>query len=157
MRSMIFSALAVLAVSACNGSNFLQPDIRTFNQVDRIGRPAINTVFIASGSKQDFNEAEPVSDAIDYTTDVVNFLTTVAGQSMGDAQALAGALLPDILTIDVSTATGFLNGRGLSDDVITAELGLIFGSNAALNDDNVDANDVAFESTFPYLAAPFLQ
>ncbi len=157
MRSMIFSALAVLAVSACNGSNFLEPDVRTFNQVDRIGRPAINTVFIASGSKQDFNQAEPVSDAMDYTTDVVNFLTTVAGQSTADAQGLASALLPDILTIDVSTATGFLNGRGLSDDVITAELGLIFGSNAALNDDNVDANDVAFESTFPYLAAPFLQ
>ena len=69
----------------------------------------------------------------------------------------AGALLPDILTVDVSTATGFLNGRGLGDDVITAELGLIFGSNGALNDDNVDANDVAFLSTFPYLAAPFLQ
>ena len=157
MRSMIFSAVAVLTLSACNGSNFLEPDVRTFNQVDRIGRPAINTVFIASGSKQVFNQAEPVSDAMDYTTDVVNFLTTVAGQSTADAQGLAGALLPDILTIDVSTATGFLNGRGLSDDVITAELGLIFGSNGALNDDNVDANDVAFQSTFPYLGAPFLQ
>ena len=156
MRSMIFSAFAVLALAACDG-DFLEPDVRTFNQVDRIGRPAINTVFIASGSKQDFNEAEPVNDVATYTADVVNFLTTVAGQSAGDAQGLAGALLPDILTIDVSTATGFLNGRDLSDDVITAELGLIFGSNAALNDDNVDANDVAFLSTFPYQAAPFVQ
>jgi hypothetical protein len=34
---------------------------------------------------------------------------------------------------------------------------LIFGDNAALNDDHVDANDVPFLSTFPYLAAPHTQ
>jgi hypothetical protein len=52
----------------------------------------------------------------------------------------------------LSQPTGFLNGRRLSDDVITAELGLIFGSNAALNDDHVDANDRSFLGAFPYLA-----
>jgi len=41
--------------------------------------------------------------------------------------------------------------------VITAELHLIFGSNAALNDDHVDANDKAFLPTFPYLAGPHIQ
>jgi hypothetical protein len=38
--------------------------------------------------------------------------------------------------------------------VITAELGLIFGANAELNDDHVDANDRVFLPGFPYLAAP---
>ncbi len=38
--------------------------------------------------------------------------------------------------------------------MITAELGLIFGANAALNDDHVDANDKPFLGQFPYLAAP---
>ena len=63
-------------------------------------------------------------------------------------------LLPDILTVDTSAPSQFLNGRGLSDDVITAELGIIFGTNDALNDDHVDANDAQFLTTFPYLAAP---
>ena len=36
--------------------------------------------------------------------------------------------------------------------VFTGQLGLIFGSNAALNDDHVDANDQPFLATFPYLA-----
>jgi hypothetical protein len=40
--------------------------------------------------------------------------------------------------------------------VITAELSLIFGANADLNDDHVDANDRAFTASFPYLAAPHL-
>jgi hypothetical protein len=46
----------------------------------------------------------------------------------------------------------FLNGRALADDVIDAELQLITGNSAA--SDNVDANDRAFGSAFPYLAAP---
>ena len=41
--------------------------------------------------------------------------------------------------------------------MITAELHLIFGSNAALNDDHVDTNDEPFLATFPYLAAPHVQ
>jgi hypothetical protein len=53
-------------------------------------------------------------------------------------------------------ATAFLNWRRPQDDVKTADLGIIFGDNAALNYDHVDANDVAFPGTFPYLAAPHL-
>ncbi len=157
MRSKILCPLLLLVFGACNSDQFLTPDARMFNQLDRIGRPAINTVFIPSAAKQDFNQAAPADDAASYTADVVNFLTTVAGMSAAEAQGLAAALLPDVLTIDLSAPTAFLNGRGLADDVITAELGLIFGSNAALNDDNVGANDVGFLGTFPYFAPPFLQ
>ncbi|HET9515115.1 MAG TPA: DUF4331 family protein [Gemmatimonadales bacterium] len=73
-----------------------------------------------------------------------------------DPAGLADALLPDIQPIDVTQPTGFLNGRRLQDDVITAELGLIFGGNAALNDDHVDQNDLPFELAFPYVASPHL-
>lgn len=155
MRSLFLPVLTLLALSACNSDQFLAPDSRMFNQMDRIGRPAINTVFIPSGAKQAFNQDEPADDRSRYTTDLVNFLTTVAGMTTAEAEGLAAALLPDILTIDTSAPSVFLNGRGLADDVITAELGLIFRSNQALNDDNVDANDTAFLSAFPYLAAPF--
>ncbi len=154
MRFMILPAAAVLAVAACDGDDFLAPDARMFNQVDRIGRPAINTVFIPSGGKQTYNQTEPADDRAMFTADLVTFLTTVAGQTTADAEGLTAVLLPDVLTIDTSAPSQFLNGRGLSDDVITAELGLIFGTNAALNDDNVDANDAQFLTTFPYLAAP---
>lgn len=156
MRSIILPVATLLAFGACNSDDLLAPDARMFNQVDRIGRPAINTVFIPSGSKQGFNQSAPADDPAAYTADLVNFLTTVAGQTTQAAEALAGVLLPDILTIDTSAPSQFLNGRGLADDVITAELGIIFGSNAALNDDNVDANDAQFLNTFPYLGAPFL-
>jgi len=51
-------------------------------------------------------------------------------------------------------------GRKLTDDVVTAGLQAIFGplldpnnTTPALADDHVDANDVPFGSTFPYLAA----
>ena len=68
------------------------------------------------------------------------------------AMALADVLLPDILTIDTSDAGGFLNGRGLADDVIDAELNLLSGG--AVTTDFVDANDKAFLPAFPYLALP---
>jgi hypothetical protein len=56
--------------------------------------------------------------------------------------------------------TNVLTGRDLGDDVIDTELLLIFGgatgaSNPTLTKDNVNSNDKAFLTTFPYLAAPF--
>lgn len=122
-----------------------------FEQADRFGLPAIATVFIPTAKKDAYNAALPANDRRDYTADVIAVLTAFGHP---DPAALAGALLPDIQPINTAQPTGFLNGRRLDDDVITAELGLIFGANAALNDDHVDANDVPFGRTFPYLAPP---
>ena len=72
--------------------------------------------------------------------------------ALGGDPALAAILLPDILTIDTSIPSGFLNGRTLSDDVIDAALGLVSGG--AITTDCVAANDVAFGASFPYLASP---
>ena len=66
-------------------------------------------------------------------------------------QGLADILLPDILTVDLSQETGFLNGRGLEDDVIDAELGLI--TEGLITTDCVD-NDSVFLDEFPYLGVP---
>lgn len=127
----------------------------TFTQVDRFGLPAINTVFIPSGMKDAYNASAPVDDPAVYRDEVVATLLAF-GVEEARANALADALLPDVQPIDVSQPTGFLNGRALADDVITAELGLIFQDNADLNDDHVDANDRPFLATFPYLAEPHL-
>lgn len=121
-------------------------------QIDRMGRPAINTVLISSSEKDAFNQANPVNDVADFFDEVVANIMTDFGRTQMDAEGLAGALLPDILTIDTSNAGGFLNGRRLEDDVIDAELQLLTGNGAAT--DGVPTNDKAFSNMFPYLADP---
>ena len=114
--------------------------------IDRMGRPAIATVFIPEGQKDAFNQTKPQDDVAVWKSTLIATLT-----SLKSDPALADALLPDILTFDTSKPLNFLNGRALADDVIDAELQLITGNPAA--SDNV-ANDSTFLGNFPYLGAP---
>lgn len=121
-------------------------------QVDRVGRPAINTVFISSGTKNAYNQnINPIQDPELYGDEVIGTLLAL-GNDQATAEAIAGILLPDILTVDTSSSAGFLNGRQLTDDVIDTELNLISGG--AIPTDCVDGNDVSFQNSFPYLAPP---
>ncbi len=131
-------------------------------QIDRMGRPAILTVFIppnpfeagstADGNLEDqFNRTTPDQDQALWRGEIVNSLVALGNGA--NANALADILLPDILTVDLSNDTGFLNGRNLADDVIDAELGLI--TNGAITTDCV-ANDSTFLAGFPYLGTPTL-
>lgn len=122
-------------------------------QIDRMGRPAVNTVFISSADKDRFNRSQPIYDQVQFRDQVVGVITALSGDP-ALAEALADVLLPDILTIDTSNPAGFLNGRAPADDVIDAELNLITGG--AVTGDCVDANDMPFSATFPYLAAPHM-
>ena len=78
----------------------------------------------------------------------------------GTGVTVAQAVIPDTLTLDLSAASGFPNGRKLADPVIDVTLAVIFldlsvngpGTLAGLPL-NPPANDVAFQDTFPYLAA----
>ena len=126
-------------------------------QVDRMGRPAINTVFIPNNifepvgsepsQRNAFNAGKPQHDRRDFRGEVIDTLELFYGE--GNAEGLADILLPDILTVDFSSTAGFLNGRQLADDVIDIELGIV--TNGAVTSDCVD-NDSAFPGTFPYLA-----
>ena len=155
-------ALVVVACEDASGptasprldASVLMP--QELRQEDRFGLPAIATVFIPTNLKDAYNEAPPAQDRANFKSLIVQKLVAF-GQTAAAADGLADALTPDIQPIDLSQPSGFLNGRKLDDDVITAELGLIFGSNAALNDDLVDANDQPFLPTFPYLAGPHVQ
>ena len=80
-------------------------------------------------------------------------------------QHFTGLLATDVLNVSTTGKTTFfdgtnvLTGRALDDDVIDTELLLIFGGtkgtdNPGLTSDHVHANDVAFSTTFPYLAQP---
>ncbi len=118
-------------------------------QIDRTGRPAINTVLIPSDRKDEFNATSPADDPALFGDDVRATITALSGDA-DFAAVLTGILLPDVLTFDTANSAGFLNGRQLADDVIDAELDLL--TQGALTGDGVDANDVGFQDTFPYLA-----
>lgn len=146
----------------------------TFVTQDQMARPAINTVFVSSGMKDQFNTTIPSQQGAafqamfearllalnpDYTTNVV----------LGaDAAGFSGALATDVLTVNLEGTTTFFNGdpatvltgRALVDDVINTELILIFGGpdgseKPGLTNDHVDSNDKVFLTSFPYLASPF--
>ncbi len=120
------------------------------NQIDRMGRPAINTVLIPSGRKDAFNQGQPADDPADFGDDVRATITSLGNGA--NATSLTNTLLPDLLTLDTSSSAGFLNGRRLADDVIDAELNLLSGG--AVTGDGVNMNDAAFRTVFPYLAVP---
>ncbi len=141
-----------------------------FVQQDQMARPAINTVFIASGTpKDEFNATIPSMMGAKYQPIFQsrlmalnpNYTTNALGQN---AAALTGLLATDVLGVSKTAKTTFfdgtnvLTGRALADDVIDVELLLIFGgpngtSNSGLTSDHVNANDKPFTAAFPYLAA----
>jgi hypothetical protein len=142
-----------------------------FVQVDRMGRPAINTVFnglnvpvsstLNNAEKEAFNRLTPRSDRAVAKDNVVavldaidNVLETNAAPNYtaGQIDGLADVLLPDILTFKVGDSAGFLNGRKLTDDVINIEFSVLTDGN--VTSDGVDANDSTFRTSFPYLAGP---
>ncbi len=102
--------LRVPSSSVTDGDSHIGVWARTKNddgQVDRMGFPAINTVFIPTDVKNRYNETKPRKDAQKFS------------QYLG---GFAGALLPDILPLDTDSSAGFLNGRQPADDVIDIEL-----------------------------------
>ena len=124
------------------------------NQIDRVGRPAINTALIVGDDQKDlFNVSDTADDVANFQDAIAARISDLRGEDpqnpAGDVTALAGVLTPDVLTFDTADAGGFLNGRGLGDDVIDAELGLI--TDGGITGDGVDANDAVFLNVFPFL------
>ncbi|MEP7040215.1 MAG: DUF4331 family protein [Chloroflexota bacterium] len=135
------------------------------SQIDRMGKPAINTVFnTTDADKNAYNAAEPANDPADWTANVAG-VTSAIRQALGEAPAaadaygatLAGLLLPDVLNYDTTTAANYgapLNGRALTDDVIDISYsvitdGLGAAGAPAVTSDCV-ANDSTFRPAFPY-------
>lgn len=98
---------------------------------------------------------------------MVGGLPECFGQQIAPGVTVASLVVPDTLRIDPSAPAGFPNGRYLADPVIDVTLGVIFLKMGAVCGDstcspatlltpplNPPANDVAFDTNFPYLAAP---
>jgi uncharacterized protein DUF4331 len=148
---------------------------RVFTQRERLGNPLVSEVMIRKARHHEHNTGMPSTDVAEFTDDLTGFMTGVAGRDPAYASAIAGALLPDMLVTYprrdnlnpatpvfwLSWAFGGYGGRRLTDDVVDIGLGALFGSllgntnnvTPGLTTDNVSSNDVAFGSTFPYLAA----
>ena len=86
-------------------------------QIDRMGRPAISTVFMPAALKDAYNLADPVDDQRLFR-DPFTATARALGNSADRANFLADFLLPDIMSLDTSSTAGFPNGRRLADDVI---------------------------------------
>lgn len=141
--------------------------------VDQMARPAINTVFNSTVSdKEAFNVTPPSAQATamggTFRTNTIAVLQAFSSldaegaYTTDQAGTLAGILIPDTVRYTLgSVAAGPLNGRGLADDVIDAELNIATGGfpfggrdgTGAIPTDGVGPH-ADYLSTFPYLGVP---
>ncbi len=167
--SIIIVLLGLLVItSSCKKNKDKDMTVTYYQMQDQMGRPAINTVFVSAGEKDQFNTTLPSAMNAAYQakfkTKLLSlnpgYTTNALGQT---ADQLTGLLSTDVLNVSTTGVTTFfdgtnvLTGRALADDVIDVELLLLFGgpagtSNPGFTKDNVNANDKAFLSVFPYLA-----
>lgn len=178
---LIAALLAVAAgVSSCGDDDgpvtpgdefvFATDAASAYVRVDRMGMPAVATAVITS--KASFNAADPVNDAqfaAEITTNVGNLHTALdddlAGLGLTPCATndcigqAAPFVVPDVIRIDTAMPSGFPNGRGLTDRVIDVTLALVLldldvhsVTTFAGIPVNPGANDLAFLTTFPYLA-----
>jgi Domain of unknown function (DUF4331) len=147
-----------------------------YDQTDFLGNPLVSEVTIQKANHALYNKTQPYNTAT-FLPQTAAFVTGVAGRPASLAATLGSVLYPDMLVVDPSknpNTAGWLSwalangwgGRKLTDDVVDTGLIAIFSSllspvgascapgQLPLCTDNVGANDVAFSSTFPYLAGP---
>lgn len=152
-RGLNVTAIALEVPRSMFGTNNIGVWARTAldgQQIDRNGRPVINTVFVPGPQKDLFNQTNPIDDLRLFRD---TFITSAMalGNNASRAAFLADFLLPDILTLDTSNPGGFPNGRRIEDDVIDTALNLV--SNGALTRDCV-ANNNTLRTAFPYWGPP---
>jgi hypothetical protein len=139
--------------------------------------PAVSTALVVS--KDAYNAADPSDDlALSFGLEIIGSLNglhgaldddlsslgltpcTVVGDGTGTCVAQGVPLIiPDTLKHDLSGAAGFPNGRGLADPAMDVTLAVVLLDLSVHPADlfaglplNPPANDLAFQSSFPYLA-----
>jgi len=138
-------------------------DFGALNTVDRMGVPAVNVALIPFAKKDAYNLGTPTEDAAGkFAGDIVATLKSL-GTNDTNIGILASVAVTngDYLRLNFNTANsgtgggnnagaGFPNGRRFGDDVIDTLLFFIANQNAL--GDNVNANDVPLQNTFPFIA-----
>ncbi len=154
------------------GLNSLDELLVAASRVDRMGMPAVATAVITS--KNAYNQANPSDDAAGaFVSEIVANVGAIHAALDDDLTGLgltpcatgdcvnqaAPFVVPDLIRIDPSQASGFPNGRRLTDTAIDITLALVLldldvHSVTTLIGVNPTAGDLPFSGTFPYLAAP---
>ncbi len=170
-RSIVAPTVASRDVENDDGDD----DATIYDQTDFLGNPLVSEVTIAKANHGAYNHTQPYNTAT-FRPQTEAFITSF-GRPQALATTLGSVLYPDMLVVDPSknpNTAGWLSwalaggwgGRKLTDDVVDLGLTAIFSSflsatgalcqpfQLPLCTDNVSANDAAFSSTFPYLAAP---
>ncbi len=124
-------------------------------QIDRVGRPLIDTLLIppiprGSNFPVDpsipnraerrfaFAQGDPATDVANFNADMVAVLTNFYGRNAADANAIASLLLPDMLIFQIGNPNGFgtFVTSGTGQGGVFA--GTVFGNGRRLTDDVVD-------------------
>ncbi|HET9031778.1 MAG TPA: hypothetical protein VFN25_02620, partial [Dokdonella sp.] len=140
-------------------------------QIDRMGRPGINTVLINllpphnDALKDQYNQAESIASWTQFSNEIeanltaIDTLDGVTGNTVLPPASLAPVLADDRLIVDVSKpmcdaylavelgVTNQCGGRTLSRDVIDDTLGAIVGPGVS---DNVSSNNT-LRTDFPFI------
>jgi hypothetical protein len=149
------------------------PRTGQFNQVERLGRPGVNEGLIVTNAFLNaFNSIPPSQDlsnaAAPVRAEAKNSLLAL-GNSSQRADSLLNAFLPDVMRIDTTIRSGYVNavngkgapiaGRMLLDDTIDQTLSVL--TNGKITSDNVSyygngpaQGHQSLVPQFPYLALP---
>lgn len=138
-------------------------DIENAPQIDRMGVPGVNVALVPFSRKDEYNTSNPREDATGrFAGDIVANLQKLGTDSTSiNILANIAVTRGDFLRLSLNTPnTGpgggnnvnaaFPNGRRFGDDAIDVLLTLI--NNRVALSDNVNSNEVAFQSIFPFLA-----
>jgi uncharacterized protein DUF4331 len=121
------------------------------HQVDQFGNPGTSAVFFrAEEDKHTFISSHPTDQLARFLPKVVAIFQEY-GFSEAEATPLAREWLPDIMPYDYTSAAGFPNGRGLTDDTIDWFARLVSRGQSApsIIGPHADVLD-----RFPYLGPP---
>jgi Domain of unknown function (DUF4331) len=151
------------------------PKTGNYNQVERLGRPAVNEGLVVTNAFLNaFNSIPPSADLTDAAKpvrDEAKASLKAIGNSDARADALLAAFLPDVMRIDTTLKSGYVNavntklapiaGRMLLDDAIDQTLSVLTNNDPNLSSDNVAYNGSGpsqghqpLVTQFPYLALP---
>jgi len=152
-------------------------EFRIFNQVERLGAPLFAEVLLEKREHDFHDVGTPNTDSVNFKDQVVKFITRTAGRTPAYADAVANALVPDMIVANLNrpaSTAGYAGqilsannygGRRLQDDAVDISLMVVFGNILAaagvpdananvspgLVTDNVPS-DSPFLNVFPYLA-----
>ena len=173
----------VAAGTACddNSSSItgLNPSTKTYNQVQRLGNPLVSEVLLMKRDHAFHGAIGPDADVANLAPKVKGFVAAFRPNATALQDAIAGTLLPDMLTVFTSqpqSTAGYLSyvlatsktgygGRKLTDDVVDISLTAVFSDLLdptqavckpfvlPLCTDNVPSHG-GFTTTFPYLGTP---